>query len=108
MKIEINPTGNDTTQKEFIQSLLGMIPFWLDNSEEETAFNALKSQYLYGFMSESKDTEIEEDGTYLYPGDPPIYPIVKITRGKETVYIYHYGLVAIVQPNGDSYATRMD
>jgi hypothetical protein len=43
-----------------------------------------------------------------YPGDPPFKPIAMMVLRDETILIYDYSIVAIVQPDGSFEACRMD
>ena len=92
-----------------LNNTLGFLPGWVVNPEyfEFNLIEALNKQYNFGLF-ESKETIITEDGIYKYPGDPDLYPIIKIVRGKETFYQYLYGLIGIIKEDGTSYAARMD
>lgn len=37
-----------------------------------------------------------EDDIWLYPGDPPVYPLVKYSKGNETIIIYPSAIVAVL------------
>jgi len=50
---------------------------------------------------------IAENGTYSYPEDPDLQPLVKVEMESCTYYQYHYGIVAIVTSEG-TFVCRMD
>ena len=107
--------ANLETNKEFnldqyeVINILGYIPGWLGNIEfkDMTAKEALKEQYNFGLF-EMKGGEVTEDGTFKYPGDPDLKWIAKITRKDETIYQYYYGIIAIIDKDGNTFVTRMD
>jgi hypothetical protein len=45
-----------------------------------------------------------------YPEDPPLLPRARIRIGQpgEQVFVYDYGWVAVIQPNGEFQVARMD
>jgi len=90
----------------------GFLPRWCKEYEhyDFSMKKALISNYsfYYGPMPGGK---VSEDGTYLFPGDPPLYPYLKITfpNCDETCYIYNYGIVGTVNKRtGEAWLTRMD
>jgi len=93
-----------------IDSTLGFLPNWLCNMDflDFNAKDALERQYGFGSLHKFEETKIDENGVWFYPGDPPMLPLSKVTRGEETIYQYLYGLVAIVDKDGNSFCTRMD
>ena len=99
----------ENLNKSDLMMSLGYIPGWVVNQEffEKPLKEALDLQYGFG-MFEMTGGEVTEDGVYKYPQDPDLYPLIKITRGEETLYQYQYGIVAIVQKDGSAFVTRMD
>ncbi len=110
VKCTIDPLNkHSNVQEENLIRTFGFIPQWALNSEfeDKPLKEALDIQYGFG-LYELTDTKIKDDGTWKYPGDPDLFPILKLKRGNETLYQYNYGLVAIVQEDGSSFCTRMD
>ncbi len=110
--IEKNPLNHEqynSVSDCVYYNTLGLIPDWLsnDNYSELTATKALSEQYVFG-INEIKESIVTEDGIMKYPGDPDLYPIAKITRKEEVVYQYWYGIIAIIDKDGNSFVTRMD
>jgi len=119
-KYKIDPTGHFTDhignpdQLRFATDNLleacGFIPEWVMYDKDHDDLNMkdmLETHYPYG-MFEIDNSIIDSDGTYHYPEDPDMYPLIKMERGEETLYQYKYGLVAIVQKDGSLFVTRMD
>jgi len=117
---EIDPTGHFTDhisnpdQLMFANSNLfeacGFIPEWVINDRDHDDLNIkdmLETHYPYG-MFEMDKSVVDPDGTYHYPQDPDMFPLIKMKRGEETLYQYQHGIVAIVQKDGSSFVTRMD
>jgi len=94
--------------KVHIMNNLGYVPSWAGNIEYKDLplKDALEIQYqpLY----EIKGGIVDENGIYKFPGDPELYPLIKLTRNDEILYQYIFGMVSIVQEDGSSYVTRMD
>ena len=117
MKIEIiiDPLKKFTNHSHVeIYDTLGYLPSWVINEEyfDKDLFTALDAQYCCG-LYESDFVTISEDGVYKYKDDqggedPELYPLIKITRGKEIFYQYKYGLVSIINENKESFNARMD
>ena len=89
--------------------MLGYLPGWAENKEyfDLPFVEAMDAQYGFGLHKIDKAT-IKENGLFKYPEDPDQEPLVKITRGDEYMYIYPYSIVAFVNANGSTFATRMD
>lgn len=90
--------------------VLGIPPHWALNPEffHLPLKEALEIQYGFGSLIEIEGGSVTADGTYLYPGDPPLKPLIEIGRGDETYYQYDYAIIAIVQKSGETFVTRMD
>lgn len=119
MNIKIDPTGKITEDapkgqlKEHILDACGLIPHWVVswNKEPEAGPKALFDflDITYGFGMHKMGGTLDADGTYRYPQDPPLYPLISMETRDGTLYQYDYGIVAI--PMGDQgghFITRMD
>jgi len=89
----------------------GFLPEWVINPEYHhlPLREAMEVQYGLGPLHEIRGVTIT--GTYAYQsqGDPPLFPLVIITRGDEVFVEYPYGLVAFTTPTTNSaFVTRMD
>jgi len=54
-----------------------------------------------GVLEDQNDDDEEER-------DPPLYPLVAIATQRGCVFVYHYGIVALVDALGNQHITRMD
>ena len=98
------------TQKQIIE-MLGLVPNWAaeglvndaDGGMKETLIN--NYPYYGGAMTGGT---IEEDGTYHYPEDPPLYPLVSMRGKNETFFMYEYGMVAVRTDAGNHWMARFD
>jgi hypothetical protein len=111
MKLQaiIDPMGKyDHMDETTFHNVIGWIPGWVFNAEfyDAPVKDALTEQYGFGELN-SMNGKLDEDGVYTYPEDPDLYPLIKMTRGDETVFQYPYGIVAIRNADGD-FITRMD
>jgi len=115
----LDPTGHftkhissleqKTLAKQNLAEACGLIPNWVMDYEYDdlNMKDMLQKYYPFGMFPIPKTT-VSDSGVFSYPEDPDLYPLVKMSRGEEIIYQYQYGLVAIVQPDGSAFCTRMD
>ena len=91
--VTVDPTGSfDAALPERLVDACGILitRATLALQQEHTAgrvANAMNDQYAFpAFRWE--DPEILADGTYRYDGDPDLKPMVKLRKGKVSVFIY--------------------
>ena len=86
-----------------------LIPWALDeNCNRMTIKQCYEHFYKFG-MNNTPGTEVDkETGVWKYPGDPDLYPIMRMTRGDEVIYFYQHALVAWFDKDNVLFATRMD
>lgn len=100
--------GTYTTKE--LSGMLGFLPIWVADG----GIRGLDAQEAltraYPFPTYEMDGEITDDGTYLYPEDPPLRPLATMRRSDEgeTIYFYPHAMVGVVKANGDQWVTRMD
>ena len=108
--VETDPAKSFThiSDEDIIDSL-GLIPQIMFNPKHRdlNMWDALDAGYQHGGGLFVGDGTIDKDLSYNFPGDPPLKPLAKYTRGSEVAYQYQYG-VMIVEKNGELTATRMD
>jgi len=87
----------------------GLIPGWVGNEafSDQDMKTALDKQYGYG-LHEMTGSTITEEGVHSYPEDPDMYPLIKMERKDETLFMYESAIVAIRQADGTMFVTRMD
>jgi hypothetical protein len=93
---------------------LGLIPAFLNPHDEMDARTQLEQGYGFGWydvdgkMKMNKDWQPVGKAQLLYPDDPPMNEIGRTQLRDETIIVFPYGFVAVVQPDGSFRATRMD
>lgn len=78
-------------QQEAIVAALGILPYWILSAPGDVKTH-LAACYPF-FTPLSIKGELADDGTFTYPGDPPAYPLARITLPDEVIYIYQYSVV---------------
>lgn len=115
MKVSVDPNSAFTRapQGRLVEAC-GIIPDFFIHAIREgadgTAREALKAMNdVYGFpVSPMPGGEVDQYGTYRFPEDPPLEPLMKLEApGGVTLYIYQYAIVALVDPE-ETIVTRMD
>lgn len=94
---------------ELIESL-GPLPLWVLNPEffPLSLREALETQYGFGSLIPIEGGTVTSDFTFIYPGDPPLLPLIVIQRGDETFIQYQYAIVALLEKSGSVFVSRMD
>jgi hypothetical protein len=89
---------------------LGEIPHFLDESDPRPAREQFNVNYQHGggWRPMLGFTMTPEDFVLHFPGDPPLAPIALMQLRQETILVYDYSIVAIMQPDGSFEAARMD
>ena len=94
--------------KETIANSLGLIPMFFHDEMDDVVKEALEH---YGFGGPPMTGGIiDDEGVYLYPGDPELYPLSKGAVKDKIIYIYSYGIVAFVDVDtkGETVVYRFD
>lgn len=88
---------------------IGMIPFWLDESNPEPARNQLNENYGHGGgWRPFNGFTLQPDNSIVYPGDPAHKPIAEMRLREERILMYEHAWVAIIQPDRSFEICRMD
>lgn len=90
---------------------LGFIPEFLDEEDPDDAQTQLDKNYGHGggYRPQSGWEIVNKQRmTIQYPGDPPTEPLWANVFRKERIYVYPYGYVLILQPDGSFVCARMD
>lgn len=96
-----NPSG-------FVE-YLGLLPGFLNADDPDSATQQFNKNYEHGGGWRPIDGyTLEENGVLTYPGDPPMQPLAIASMRNETIIVYRYGIVAVIQPDGSFEACRMD
>ena len=120
----LDPIGHYKMTKEFedsgypsmragILEYCGVLPYYIQYGEE-SAREQMRAGYLstagyepFDMMGLPTTGSIDEYGVYEYPGDEPLFPLATLPREIDSVHIYPYGLVGIVEEEG-TFIYRMD
>ncbi len=88
----------------------GYIPEFLSDADPRPVAAQFNENYAHGGGWRPHQGFSMDAVTHVlhYPEDPPFRPLCEIMLRDETVYVYQYGIVAIVQKDGSFEAARMD
>lgn len=89
---------------------LGLIPMFVSEADSRPAREQFDENYQHGggwspFKGHSFDPKTFE---LSYPDDPPLKPIAVATLRDETIIVYDYAFVLILQKDGSFEVCRMD
>jgi hypothetical protein len=88
--------------------LLGFLPGMLSEEDPRPAREQFDANYQHG-GGWRPQARFELRGTDLcYPNDPPLTVLAQTRLRDETIRLYPYGYVVILQPDGSFEACRMD
>jgi hypothetical protein len=116
MKVTTHSGRHPGTTSSKLMEACGFIPYFVADAEDAgvsgmSAEEVMKILMLiYGFATDIRmEGEVQEDGTYVYPEDPDLDPYVSMKGDYgHTYWIYPYGIVAVVDKNGEQSIARMD
>ena len=116
--LDPNATYRNEYSPEQIVQACGYIPMFLAEQDERMARAQMRENYGFGELYEFKHAHVTDDGVYQdqtpldddEEPDPDLQPYAWCElHGRESVYIYPYGIVAIVNADtGSQFVTRMD
>lgn len=97
----LDPNQVLNEQPEVTLSRLGLIPNFIDPESEDLVGTALAR---YSFGGPPMGGKIESDGTFRYPGDPPLQPVASavVLEQQFTIYVYNYGIIGFVKGDEQS------
>jgi hypothetical protein len=88
---------------------IGMIPYWLDESNPAPAREQLDHHYRHGGGWEPFDGfTLLDNNSIKYPGDPAHSPIAEMHLRDETILMYEFSWVLILQKDRTFEICRMD
>lgn len=90
--------------------MLGYIPSFLSEQNPKPAKEQLHQNYLHGggWQPFEGFTLNQKTLNLHYPGDPPVLALAKGKLRDETIVVYQFAWVAIIQPDGTYEVARMD
>lgn len=68
----------------------------------------IENNYYFFSRWQEGGFEVDEDGTYRFPEDRPLKPMVMVEGEDEILYIYEYAIVVVVDKDGNKAYTRVD
>lgn len=111
MAIDFDPLKkHGNLSKEYIMEMMGMIPTFIHTAVSDPDSSLADGMMeAYGFGGPPmKGSTVSPEGVYSYPEDPDLFPLAVITTERGQVFIYHYGIVTIREPDKDDITYRMD
>ena len=76
---------------------------------EEKLFEFMQNTYRFP-MAATPAEDYFDNGIFRYPGDPPLYPVARISspNTNEEFYIYQHAIVLFITHDGKIIYSRMD
>jgi hypothetical protein len=87
---------------------LGYLPAFLNEDDPRPAKEQLDANYQHGGGWRNQPGFTMKGRSIQYPGDPPMIPVAYTMLREETIRVYPYAYVCIVQPDGSFEICRMD
>ena len=86
-----------------------LLPWALDENLDEYPIKvAYEKMYPFGMFPMNGGSIDKDTGVFSYPGDDDMYPVVKVMRGPETIYIYEHAIICWYNAQDELFVTRMD
>lgn len=110
--ISIDPTDYYTKDNHhnIVNRCQTILNWALNPNFKHSSFkDAVLQQYLYKADFPMGGT-IDHNGIYKYPEDPPLHPLLMISRDNDIMYFYEYDIIALKDAKQASgyYITRVD
>lgn len=94
----------------------GLIPAWIQEAavieeqyQPESLWDFVAECYGFPMTEMPEGSTVDADGTYRYPGDPALAPLIKWATDKEFIFMYQYAIMAFVsRETGKIRVTRVD
>lgn len=108
--LQIDPLGKfSSVPPQRLLEATGLLPMFLMQGLDkgEDAQTALTSRYQF-YMGPLEGGRILPNGSFQYPGDPVLHPIVSCHLPDESIYFYQHAIVGVVKTTGEQWLARMD
>ena len=113
LTLTINTNAFPEYSKSQLHSMLGLLPLWVaehvGNDDSTDIVQFMTDRYGFGKLYEFEGN-INKDGDYIskYDDDADIPYIGKMITKDGYAYFYTHAIIALPQPNGKHFITRMD
>jgi hypothetical protein len=88
---------------------LGELPRFLSEEDPRPAAKQIDANYQHGGgWCPMRDFVLRDDNSIKYPGDRASKPIAEAKLRDETIFLYLFGFVAIIQPDRRFEVARVD
>jgi hypothetical protein len=103
-------TNHPTLSRETIVDLCGLLPGFIGNiGEEQDIVEGLTEQYGFGELMPLSGTIVDTIYVSPYAEDSKLKPLVQLKVATASIYIYFYGILAIVYDDDrDTFISRLD
>lgn len=91
-----------------IESVVGDIKYFANESDERPLREQFHERYSFGGGWQPIKGFTMKDSYITYPGDPSLKPLASALFRDQTIYVYPYAWVAIVEKDGTFEVSRMD
>lgn len=108
---QMDPTGEYKDRINNCIAACGILPQFASGPHDTVEKNMEKNYQFFMGWSDPNPATVDEDGTFNYPGDPPMAPLAKIVGNREkgeVVYIYPHAFVGVTHNGKLVKYTRMD
>ena len=111
--IQFDPLGAyPSTEPSALVEATGFLAPWAlewaaNPAPTEDLPSHMEACYGFGELHRLEGGTINPDGTFSYPGDPDLSPIMKLSAHGETFYVYPHAIVAFLSEYS-TFVSRMD
>ena len=92
-----------------LEDVLGLVPYWLDESDPRSAEEQLNAHYAHGGgWSPLEGWKLSASNSISYPGDSVLQPWAIATFREDTICAYESAWFAIIHPDRTFSVARMD
>ena len=95
-------------EKYSLHHLVGYLKFFASEENPAPLNEQIDKAYSHGGGWHPLPEFTMKNNCLIYPDDPPLSPLAKAKFRDQTIYVYQYGWVAIVEADGSFEASRMD
>ena len=98
----------NSASKFMFEAAVGIIPTFLYEDDPRSAAEQFDSSYIGGWHPFQGFRFSKEKKALFYPSDPALYGVAEARLHDETIIVFQYGWVLVLQPTGEWEVARMD